>query len=202
MLKKRMNLAKELAFLLIILLFLSTKAWAVPEMHQAEITTGTIKVASLYSHQLELTAPASLSALDANEASYVPPKAKLEKVLKEIEKDPYFDQDIASTYHPEGCLEFLQAVCDKAGLEVSELVKKSIQISEPYDGDLIKISSSVYYGLPHWGIYYHGLVYHNWSSFRADPYQYFITRYSLPSSPIIVLHSVLKNPNSLTSLFR
>lgn len=202
MLEKRINIATILVFLLLILLFLSTKTWAVPEIYPLQSRTEGKAGMSLNSSPQEATASPSLAVFTTSTPSYAPPKAKLKEVLKEIEKDPYLDQDIVSTYHPEGCLEFVYAVFNKAGLEVSETLKKSIQVPEPEDGDLIKITSSVFYGLPHWGIYYNGLVYHNWSSFRAEPYQYFKDRYALPSSPIIIYHPVLKNPGSLTSLFR
>jgi len=202
MAKKGINWATELAFLLILLLFLSTKAWAFPQVPQAENESAVMKEPGLSIIPPELSVSPSLSASLPETPSYVSPKIKLEDILKGIEKDPYSDKEIASTYHPEGCLEFVQAVCNKAGLEISEVLQRSIEVSQPEDGDLIKITNSVYYGLPHWGIYYQGLVYHNWSSFRVDPYSDFIDRYALPSSPVIVFHPVLKNPESLTSLFR
>lgn len=202
MAKKGINWATELAFLLILLLFLSTKAWAFPQVPQTATESISPEKPILNETSLEPSVSPSLPILLAETPSYVSPKLKMEEVLERIAQDPYSDEQIASTYHPEGCLEFVQAIYNKAGLEISEVLKRSIQVSQPEDGDLIKITNSVYYGLPHWGIYYQGLVYHNWSSFRSDPYSYFIQRYALPSSPITVYHPVLKNPESLTSLFR
>lgn len=194
-----------LAFLTLLLLFWSAKAWAVPVIRLPEpdfVRAGEYELTDTvtpFSQTLTVTSGPSEDTLTPSVAL---PKEKLEKVLEELEKDPYVDEEISSTYHPEGCFDFVSEVYQKAGLEVSEVLDRSVLRARPSDGDLLKITNSVFYGLPHWGIYYDGIVYHNWGFFRAEPFQYFLERYALPLSPCVIYHPIFKNPSSLTSQFR
>lgn len=201
MLEKRLNIATALAFLMLIGLFFSTGAWAIPEMNsgfnQVENPGDKIERAPT-----DGNSAISLPAVLSSTSTFISPPEKIGEVLGNLEKDPFWDPEIASTYHPEGCLDFVYSVFEKAGLDAGKIIKDSTNPVKPQDGDLIKISNSTFYGLPHWGIYYQGMVYHNWSSLKVEPLDYFLERYPLPSSPVTIYHRTFKNPASSTSLFR
>ncbi|MCR4428207.1 MAG: hypothetical protein NUV68_02535 [Caldiserica bacterium] len=199
--EKRLNIATALVFLMLIGLFFSTGAWALPDINPVpdRVENSGKELEALPREETET--PSFMEAFSST-PTFVSPQEKLGGVLQKLEEDPFWDPEIASTYHPEGCLDFVYLVLKKAGLEAGEIIKDSTKVLKPRDGDLIKIAYSTFYGLPHWGIYYQGMVYHNWSSLKVEPLDYFLERYPLPSSPVTIYHATFKNPASATSLFR
>ncbi|MGB9875883.1 MAG: hypothetical protein ACPLOU_07125, partial [bacterium] len=69
MLEKRINIATILVFLLLILLFLSTKTWAVPEIYPLQSRTEGKAGMSLNSSPQETTASPSLAVFTASTPS-------------------------------------------------------------------------------------------------------------------------------------
>lgn len=199
--EKRLNIATTLALLMLIGLFFNTGAWAIPEINPG-INQVEDSGEKLQRIPTEGNPPISLPSVLFSTPTFISPNEKIGEVLGKLKEDPFWDPEIASTYHPEGCLDFVYLVFEKAGLDAGKIIKDSTNTFKPRDGDLIKIAYSTFYGLPHWGIYYQGMVYHNWSSLKVEPLEYFLERYPLPSSPVTIYHGTFKNPASSTSLFR
>lgn len=111
----------------------------------------------------------------------------LRKILKEVNADPLEDLVLAETYHKEGCFEFLSVLFYRVGVDIQSALREAQEVPSPQNGDIVKIEHSTYYGLPHWGIFLDGLVYHNWNGYRAETFSDFLQTYMLPGSSHLIL---------------
>ncbi len=121
--------------------------------------------------------------------------AEVRKVAQEPEGNPL----LAASYHNLGCFEFLRLLFQEAGLDLQAVLFGSGESSRTENGDLIKMESTIYGGEPHWGLYFQGLVYHNWGSFRVDPLDEYLATYPLPGSKVWIFHPSFSSSRSVAS---
>ncbi len=125
----------------------------------------------------------------------------LRKILKEVNADPSGDPLLVGTYHKEGCFEFLSALFYLAGIDFRSALSGAHDVSSLENGDIVKIENSTYYGLPHWGIFLDGLVFHNWDGYRAEFFADFLETYMLPGSAHLILRPSYHLPSASALIY-